>query len=131
MSLRNFELEQETINGQTVAIRLAGDVDLYVAADLREAVGQQIDSGRSRLIIDLTEATFIDSTTLGILVGAMRRLRTRGGRLAVVCPNPVIARVFEITGLNRMFGVFETREQALAPPAPAPEGYTPPGTPPR
>ncbi|MFL5826833.1 MAG: STAS domain-containing protein [Thermoleophilaceae bacterium] len=121
MALRNFHIEEEEIDGLTSALKLIGDVDLYVAADLRESVAQLIDRGKSRLVIDLTETTFIDSTTLGILVGAMRRLRTRGGRLTVVCPNPAISRVFEITGLDRMFGVYDTREEALAAPAPNPE----------
>jgi anti-sigma B factor antagonist len=121
MALRNFHIEEEEIDGQTTALKLIGDVDLYVAADLRESVAQLIDRGKSRLVIDLTETTFIDSTTLGILVGAMRRLRTRGGRLTVVCPNPAISRVFEITGLDRMFGVYDTREEALAAPTTNPE----------
>ena len=95
-------------------IKLQGEVDLYAAPDLKEHVNSAIESGKTLLILDLSEATFIDSTTLGILVSGMKRLRPRGGRLAVLCPDPTMAKIFDITGLNRMFSVHETREDAIA-----------------
>jgi anti-sigma B factor antagonist len=66
------------------------------------------------VIVDLTDATFIDSTTLGVLIGAVRRLRANEGRLSVVCNDRNVARTFELSGLDRVFDIFPTRDQAIA-----------------
>ena len=108
----NFHIEDERLNDELTVIRLVGEIDLYAAPELKDHVNRSIERGRTRLVIDLSAATFIDSTTLGILVGGMKRLRPRGGTLAVVCPNATMAKIFDITGLNRMFSVHETREEA-------------------
>ena len=114
MAVLNFHIEDEPLHGELMVIKLQGEVDLYAAPDLKEHVNSAIESGKTLLILDLSEATFIDSTTLGILVSGMKRLRPRGGRLAVLCPDPTMAKIFDITGLNRMFSVHETREDAIA-----------------
>jgi anti-sigma B factor antagonist len=72
-----------------------------------------IDGGKNRIVVDLTEATFIDSTTLGVLVGGVKRLRPSGGGLALVCTDQNITKIFEITGLDRVFPIHETRDEAL------------------
>jgi anti-sigma B factor antagonist len=114
MAVLNFHIADEPLHGELMVIKLQGEVDLYAAPDLKEHVNSAIESGKTLLILDLSEATFIDSTTLGILVSGMKRLRPRGGRLAVLCPDPTMAKIFDITGLNRMFSVHETREDAIA-----------------
>jgi anti-sigma B factor antagonist len=114
MAVLNFHIEDEPLHGELMVIKLQGEVDLYAAPDLKEHVNSAIEGGKTLLILDLSEATFIDSTTLGILVSGMKRLRPRGGRLAVLCPDPTMAKIFDITGLNRMFSVHETREDAIA-----------------
>ena len=114
MAVLNFHIEDEPLHGDLMLIKLQGEVDLYAAPDLKDHVNNAIEGGKTLLILDLSEATFIDSTTLGILVSGMKRLRPRGGRLAVLCPDPTMAKIFDITGLNRMFSVHETREDAIA-----------------
>jgi anti-sigma B factor antagonist len=109
----NFHIEDES-HKDSIVIKLQGEVDLYAAPELKDHVNGAIESGKTKLVLDLTEATFIDSTTLGILVSGMKRLRPRGGMLAVLCPDPTMARIFDITGLNRMFSVHDTLEGALA-----------------
>ena len=64
-------------------------------------------------MIDLSEATFIDSMTLGVLLGALKQLRPSGGSVSVVCSDPHIRRIFEITLLDRVFALHETRDAAL------------------
>jgi anti-sigma B factor antagonist len=110
----NFHIEDESHKADSIVIKLQGEVDLYAAPELKDHVNRAIESGKTKLVLDLSEATFIDSTTLGILVSGMKRLRPRGGMLAVLCPDPTMARIFDITGLNRMFSVHETLEGALA-----------------
>ena len=114
MAVLNFHIQDEPLHGDLMLIKLQGEVDLYAAPDLKDHVNNAIEGGKTLLILDLSDATFIDSTTLGILVSGMKRLRPRGGRLAVLCPDPTMAKIFDITGLNRMFSVHETREDAIA-----------------
>ena len=110
----NFHIEDESHKADSIVIKLQGEVDLYAAPELKDHVNRAIESGKTKLVLDLSEATFIDSTTLGILVSGMKRLRPRGGMLAVLCPDPTMARIFDITGLNRMFSVHDTLDSALA-----------------
>ena len=73
-----------------------------------------IESGKKQIVVDLSKATFIDSTTLGVLVGGVKRLRPAGGSLALVCTDDNITKIFEITGLDRVFPIHSSREEALA-----------------
>ena len=110
----NFHIGEETLAGDLIIIRLEGEVDLYAAPELKDHVNSAIERGRNKLILDLSDATFIDSTPLGILVSGMKRLRPRGGMLAVLCPDPTMARIFDITGPNRMSSVHATLDDAIA-----------------
>jgi anti-sigma B factor antagonist len=110
----NYRIADSKPVDDLVVIELAGEADLMAAPDLRRHVDQAIRHGATRLILDLTDATFVDSTTLGILVSALKRLRPRGGRVAVQCPHHDIRTVFEITGIERMLPVAQTRDEALA-----------------
>jgi len=66
------------------------------------------------VIVDFSDTTFIDSTTLGVLVGGVKRLRTNEGQLSLVCSDRNITKIFEITGLDRVFTIFPTRDEALS-----------------
>ena len=94
-----------------VAVR--GDADLHTAHELRTAIADAIDGGATSLIVDLAETTFIDSMTLGVLLGAVKRLRPIGGSVSVVCTDANIRRIFEITLLDRVFSLQESRDAAL------------------
>lgn len=94
-----------------VAVR--GEADLHTAHELRSAIAEAIDGGATMLVVDLSETTFIDSMTLGVLLGAVKRLRPAGGRVSVVCTDANIRRIFEITLLDRVFALHERRETAL------------------
>jgi len=110
----NFQISDQEIDGETHLIELGGEVDLYTAPEFKERMVQVIEDGKKRVVVDLSEATFIDSTTLGVLVGGVKRLRPTGGSLALVCTDQNIQKIFEITGLDRVFPIHETREAALA-----------------
>jgi anti-sigma B factor antagonist len=87
-------------------------VDLYTAPDFKQKIIEVIDAGKRKVVVDLTRVTFIDSTTLGVLVGAVKRLRPLGGSLELVCDDQNILKIFEITGLDRVFTIHSTREDA-------------------
>ena len=110
----NFHIQDEEIDDQTHVIELGGEIDLYTAPEFKERMVQLIEGGKKHIVVDLSKATFIDSTTLGVLVGGVKRLRPAGGALALVCTDQNIAKIFEITGLDRVFPIHDTREEALA-----------------
>jgi anti-sigma B factor antagonist len=114
----NFHIHDEEIDAETHVIELGGEVDLYTAPEFKERMVQVIDGGKKQVVVDLSKATFIDSTTLGVLVGGVKRLRPVGGSLALVCSDQNILKIFEITGLDRVFPIHESRDDALSAVAP-------------
>ena len=95
-------------------VTVAGEVDVYTAAQLRAALDEEIAAGRAHLVVDLDEVSFLDSTGLGVLVGRLKLVRNRSGWLRIVCSNDRILRVFRITGLDKVFGIHASLEDALA-----------------
>jgi anti-sigma B factor antagonist len=108
----NFDIKTEKANGAHV-IALSGEVDLYTAPEFKSQLLEVIEQGGKQVVVDFTETTFIDSTTLGVLVGGVKRLRPIGGQLSLVCNDRNITKIFEITGLNKVFPIHETRDEAL------------------
>jgi anti-sigma B factor antagonist len=102
--------------GSAVAILVVGgEVDYEVSPQLKARMMRAIKSGTRRLILDLTDVTFIDSTAIGVLAGAVERLdESGGGSLSVVCTHEKVIQIFEITGLDNVVTVHPSREDALA-----------------
>ena len=109
-----FEITDRKVDDDTHVIAVAGEIDLFTAPEFKQRISELIDAGRSRLVVDLSETTFIDSSSLGVLIGAHRRLKLRGGELHVVCDSEAIAKTFKITGLDGVFTLASTVEAALA-----------------
>ena len=97
----------------TYVISLAGEVDLYTAPEFKQQLLDVISQGGKNVIVDFSNTTFIDSTTLGVLVGGVKRLRTNDGQLSLVCSDRNITKIFEITGLDRVFTIYPTRDEAV------------------
>src|SRR5665647_2254832 len=95
-------------------ISLAGEVDLYTAPEFKQQLLEVIGQGAKEVVVDFSNTTFIDSTTLGVLVGGVKRLRSSDGQLSLVCSDRNITKIFEITGLDRVFTIFPTRDDAVA-----------------
>jgi anti-sigma B factor antagonist len=93
--------------GEPLELRLEGDLDAYSAPDVRSQLHGLIEQSGTGgvLVVDLTRVTFMDSSILGALVGALRRIRERDGELRLVYPPQPVKRIFELTGLD---GVFPT-----------------------
>ena len=109
----NFDIKSERLNDDAVVIALSGEVDLYTAPEFKQQLLEVIGQGGKQVIVDFSETTFIDSTTLGVLVGGVKRLRTNEGQLSLVCSDRNITKIFEITGLDRVFQIHNTRAEAV------------------
>jgi anti-sigma B factor antagonist len=109
----NFDLKTERLGEDAYVIALAGEVDLYTAPELKQQLIEVIGAGAKEVVVDLTDTTFIDSTTLGVLVGGVKRLRPNGGQLSLVCSDKNITKIFEITGLDKVFPIHATRAEAV------------------
>lgn len=108
-----FSIQSQPIGTDAHVVALAGEVDLYTAPELKGRLVELIERGDRRLIVDFTEATFIDSTTLGVLLGAVKRLHPHDGQMALVVSDRAIVKVFEVTGLDKVFDLHPDRPGAL------------------
>lgn len=110
----DFSLTEDRPDSGAHVIAVAGEVDIFTAPELKRAISGAIDAGGRDLVVDLTETRFLDSTALGVLIGAVKRLRPLDGRLVIVNVEPSTAKTFEITGLDQIFTIVPAREEALA-----------------
>jgi anti-sigma B factor antagonist len=97
-----------------VVVAVSGEIDVATAPRLREQLVSLVTEGRHHIVVDLDGVDFIDSTGLGVLVGALKRVRTHHGELALVCNSSRIRKGFEITGLTRVFPMCASVEEAVA-----------------
>ena len=109
----NFDIKTEQVGPEAYVIALGGEVDLYTAPEFKQQLLEVIRQGAKDVVVDFSDTTFIDSTTLGVLVGGVKRLRTSEGQLSLVCNDRNITKIFEITGLDRVFTIYATRDEAL------------------
>jgi anti-sigma B factor antagonist len=101
------------ISGWTV-VNLYGELDVATSPDFRALLIQLVNDGASRLVLDLDGVDFLDSTGLGTLISGLKRARTHGGDLRIVCTQTRIARLFEITGLDKAVPLLPTVDAAVA-----------------
>jgi anti-sigma B factor antagonist len=108
-----FELEDQQVDGVHVLLP-SGEIDALTAPTLGRRMLELIDEGMNRLVVDLSETTFMDSTGLGVLVNGLRQTGRRDGKLVIVCPTERIMRPFEITGLHNHLRIVKTRAEAFS-----------------
>jgi anti-sigma B factor antagonist len=107
-----FEVRDSEQPGVAV-LKARGEIDVATSPRLREHMTQLIEPGLELLIVDLAEVSFIDSTGLGVLVGAMRNVRAGGGDLRLVVTQPQIIKLLELTGLDETFKVVPSASDAV------------------
>lgn len=98
-------------HGEVLVVLLGGELDLYNADEVRTVLADAVDAGTSRIVIDLAEVDFVDSTALGVLLEARSRLGADG--LALAGPRLEIRRALEVSGLDRHLAVHDSIDQAL------------------
>ena len=108
-----FEISQHRPDEHTSVISVAGELDLATAPSLKGMLLGAMHTGAGGLIVDLSLTAFMDSTALGVLVGVSNGLGA-DTRLAIVCARPNVLKIFELAGLDGMFAIFPTLDEALA-----------------
>jgi len=98
--------------GETLVFKLRGSLDLATAPTVRAALAEATEKGGHHLIVDLTQLEFLDSTGLGVLIGAHRRAAERGGSFRLIVSDGPISRLLNITGLIAVFAVYHSLEDA-------------------
>jgi anti-sigma B factor antagonist len=117
-----FSASDERVDATTHVVAVGGEIDIFTAPEFKERIAGVIDAGLEVVVVDLAGTTFIDSSSLGVLISAHRRLRRRNGRLIIACDVPAVLNTFKITGLDTVLELHADREAALA----AREGPAPP-----
>ncbi|KAB1160996.1 STAS domain-containing protein [Micromonospora sp. DSM 115977] len=107
-----LSLATRTVGEHTV-LEVGGEVDVYTAPRLRERLLELIDGGARHVVVDLGRVDFLDSTGLGVLVGALKRLRAAGGSFALVCDKEPLLKIFRITALDQVFPLHPTVDAAV------------------
>ena len=101
------------IGADAYVVSVSGELDIATADRLAEELERTVERNARRVIVDLVGLTFIDSVALGVLTEEARRLRSTGGTCIVVSQDPRILRVFEITGLDRIFRIERSLAEAV------------------
>ncbi len=93
-------------------VDLNGEIDVYTSPKVKETISDLIDEGHYALVINLENVRYIDSTGLGVLIGGLKRVREHSGAVNFVCTNPQIKKIFDITGLVKIFGIYDSEARA-------------------
>jgi anti-sigma B factor antagonist len=101
-------------------LAVSGEVDVATVPRLREQLHGLVAQGSTQIVVDLDGVDFLDSTGLGVLVGALKRVRSNDGELSLVCNQPRIRKVFEVTGLTKVFALYDSVDDAVSGGTPAP-----------
>jgi anti-sigma B factor antagonist len=110
----HFEFSEESSHSGTHVINVRGEIHLSTAPGFSRRLSAAIDHGSSALVLDLSGVEFIDSTGLSVLLNGLRRVTQLQGRLALVCANPTVLRLFHVTSLDETFDIFPGRAAACA-----------------
>ena len=95
-------------------VDVEGEIDVYTAPRLRELLIDLVNKNNYQLVVNMEKVEFLDSTGLGVLVGGLKRVRAHEGWIDLVCTQGRILRIFRITGLNKVFNIYETVSDAIA-----------------
>ena len=116
-----FELAEEQFDTDTRVISVSGEIHVTTAPEFSQKLNDAIAAGTRGVVIDMTGVEFIDSTGLSVLLNGLRLVGQRGGKLALVCANPTVLRLFQITNLDSTFDICADRAEAIAHVTAAPE----------
>jgi len=107
-----FALSTTDVDGWAV-VAVTGELDVYTAPALEEALGDLVDAGRVSIVVDLTGVSFMDSTGLGLLIKALKWTREKDGTLRIVANTDKILKVFRVTGLDSVLDLHASVAEAL------------------
>ena len=113
MSILDARVSVSRFGSDCFVVAAGGEFDLYTTERLRDKLADVLELGGRQILVDLTGVSFMDSTALGVLVDAARALKSSGGHLVLVADDPRLTRVFEITGLRRVFRIEASLPEAV------------------
>ncbi len=105
-------LQHRNVNDIAI-LNVAGELDIYTSPKLKSAIEDLMAKGHSRLVINLLQTTYLDSTALSVLSASLKEARIAGGNLGLIYDQPQIAKIFAITGLHEIFPVYRSEVEAL------------------
>ncbi len=108
----NLTISERSPNPETRILDVEGEIDVYTSTQLKEQIINTIATGVKYVAMNLAKVDYLDSTGLGVLIGALKRLREKQGNLVIVSPSMRIMRIFEITGLYKIFTIYATEQEA-------------------
>ncbi len=100
--------------GSRAVVDVKGEIDVYTAPKLREKLIELVSEGSYDVVVNLEGVDFLDSTGLGVLVGALKRVKAHDGSLSLVCTQEKILKIFKITGLTKVFPIHDSLDAATA-----------------
>jgi anti-sigma B factor antagonist len=109
----DFQLLEDDVDDHTHVITVSGEIHVSTAPEFSRRLDAAIARGKTGLVLDLTPTEFIDSTGLSVLLNGLRRVTRQRGRMVLVCTNPTVLRLFEITRLDTTFDIRATRDEAV------------------
>ncbi len=112
--MTDFSSESTMVRDGLGLLTLTGEVDLYTAPRFKDDLVALIEGAAVDVVIDLSGVTFIDSTALGVIISGVKRLHERDGRLLIVAGSRPVVRILNITGLDKVLTIFDSREAAFA-----------------
>ncbi len=110
--MSNFEISEKEVN-EVVVVKVVGELDALVAPKLKERLNKLIENEKKDFIIDFSELVHINSLAMGILRGKLREVRKIGGDIKLINLNDHIKTIFEMVGLDEIFGIYASEEEAL------------------
>ena len=102
----NLIMNSRTPDDTTCFLEIEGEVDVYTSPQLKQDIVKLAEGGVKHVVINLSKVEYLDSTGLGVLIGGLKRLRESDGNLVLVGPGMRILRIFEITGLDKIFEIY-------------------------
>jgi anti-sigma B factor antagonist len=103
--------------GSVGLLRVGGELDYAAAPQLKERIDEHCETAACHIVLDVSSVTFIDSTAIGVIAGALARLEESGeGSLTIICEqeNRKVLRIFDIAGVGSLLDIYDTREEALS-----------------
>jgi anti-sigma B factor antagonist len=114
LTSQTFAIHREAPSTGLRAVVVVGELDLFAAPELKQAIAEALTEDARDLIVDLTQTVFIDSSGLAVLMLAIRRAQRLGGRLVVIDAGGSVARTFQVAGVDQILTIVGSREAAMA-----------------
>lgn len=108
-----MEVSFKELEDNTVVIKLDGDIDVYTSSDLKDAIFSQIDLGAKKIVIDMEDVYYIDSSGIGVFISALGDFKKVNGKICFVKITDPVKKVFELTKITSFFPIFTTETEAL------------------